>query len=210
MSVTFDGTQKLIICNPGTVSLTAQGLYSDWKEWVQSGQGINYLPAFEAIGGQPLPGGLFAGQTYFLVNNWKIKPQSANHRLAIIGNLYTSDGSPATVSVPGYTIEISLNTSSQAQGIVTSGSSLTAGDVWSHADRSLTSTANITTAILAAIAALPNSATIAELKTLVDEMYLIHGLKLGSPLTVTNTQRTAGAIIQAVSTNETATAVTRQ
>lgn len=210
MSVTFDGTQKLIICNPGTVSLTAQGLYSDWKEWVQSGQGINFLPAFEAIGGQPLPGGLFAGQTYFLINDWKIKPQAANHRLTIIGNLYTSDGSPTTVSVPGYTIEISLNTSSQAQGIVTSGSSLTAGDIWSYSDRSLTNTTNITAVILTAINSLPSSATIAELKQLVDEIYLLHGLKLGSPLTVTNTQRTAGAIVQNISSNDTATAVTRQ
>lgn len=129
MPVTFDGTQKLIICTLGTTTLNVQTIYSEWKEWVQSGIGISYLPAFEAIGGQPLPGGLFAGQTFFLINNWKIKPQPANHRLIVVGNLYTNDGSPITISVAGYTIEISLSTSAQAQGIQSSGSTLNLIDI---------------------------------------------------------------------------------
>jgi hypothetical protein len=205
---TFNGSLKLFICDIGTTFIDVAELYSAWKEWVQSGQGINYLPAFEAIGGQPLPGGLFAGQTYFLINNWKIKPQEANHSLTILGNLYTSDGSPTTVSVAGYTIEINLNTSSQAQGI--SGSTLTTDDIWSYSNRSLTETNNITMTILTAIAMLPNSATIAELKTLVEEIYLLHGLASGSPLVVTDISRTAGSVTQAINSTPTQTTVTRQ
>ncbi|NEQ64528.1 MAG: hypothetical protein F6K21_03300 [Symploca sp. SIO2D2] len=139
MAITFNGTQKLIECSTGTIELEVQAIYSAWKEWMQSGNGINFLPAFEVIGGQPLPGGLFAGRTFFLLNGWKIKPQAADHRLTIAGNLYTDDGSPVSVSVPGYTIEISLTTSAQAQGIQTSGSAFSVADIWGYSSRTLTS-----------------------------------------------------------------------
>ncbi|NEP60863.1 MAG: hypothetical protein F6K31_28410 [Symploca sp. SIO2G7] len=138
MTITFDGTQKLIIADIGTTLLDVQEVYSAWKEWVRT-EGIRFLPAFEAIGGQSLPGGLFAGRTFFLTNGWKFKPQEADHRLTIVGNLYTDDGSPVTVSVPGYTIEISLATSAQAQGVQTSGSAFSVADIWSHDSRTLTS-----------------------------------------------------------------------
>src|SRR4028119_999535 len=99
----FDGNQKLFICNTGVTQISIAELYKDWKKWMQSGQGIGYLPAFEAIGGQSLPNGLFVGSTYFLINGWKIKPQIANHRLNINGNLYSSDGTSVTIPIPGYT-----------------------------------------------------------------------------------------------------------
>lgn len=188
---TFNGSSKLFLCNAGVTTLDVTDLYSAWKQWVQSGQGIGFLPMFEAIGGQPLPGGLFAGQSYFLINGWKIKPQSANHRLNIIGNLYSDDGSNITVEVAGFTVEIALNTSAQAQGISVSGSTLTLSQIESSA-------------------LLAKQAAIAELNALIAEIHLLHGLKPGSPLIVTDTQRTAGEINQAISSTETQTTVSRQ
>lgn len=145
---TFDGASKLFVCGTGLTVLNVTQLYSAWKEWVRSGAGIGYFPAFEAIGGQSLPGGLFAGQTYFLTNGWKIQPQPISHKLTIVGNLYTDDGAPVTVAVPNATVEVVLNTSAQAQGIQTSGTSIDyntlaqaiAQATWSHQTRTVTNT----------------------------------------------------------------------
>lgn len=232
MTGTFDGNLKLFICNPGTIELNVTELYSMWKQWVQSGQGINYLPMFEAIGGQPLPGGLFAGQTYFLINGWKIKPQQANHKLTILGNLYSSDGSAVTISSPGFTVEVALATSAQAQGISTSGGSgitlaqIEASTVLAKQAELLLLVDRLTSARAAKldrdlahaadadrykanVSGLASQLTVAELKALIEEVHLLHGLKVGAPLVVSDTQRSAGHVVQAVDTNEQRTVVTR-
>jgi hypothetical protein len=41
--------------------------------------------------------------------------------------------------------------------------------------------------------------TLAEVHALLLELHQIHGLELGSPLSVSDTQRTAAAIVQAIS-----------
>lgn len=65
-------------------------------------------------------------------------------------------------------------------------------------------------AIVALISSLPSTTSITELKQLIDEIYLLHGLKQGSPLLVTSTQRKAGGITQAIASTESQTTVTRQ
>lgn len=117
--VTFDGPNKLIIVDNGVTELDAiVDLYSDWKEWAVLSDNMKYLHAFEAIGGQPLPGGLFAGSTIFLVNGWKIRPHEAHHTLTIKGNIFTNDGSSIHVPTLGnYTVTVSVLASALAQGI---------------------------------------------------------------------------------------------
>lgn len=179
-----------------------------------------------------MPGGLFAGQTYFLINGWKIKPQSANHKLTVVGNLYASDGSAVTIPVPGFTVEVALATSAQAQGIsVGSGGGVTLAQIEASVvlakqaellllvdrltsaraaklDRDLAHAADADR-YKANITGLAQQLTVAELKALIDEVHLLHGLKAGAPLTVSDTQRTAGHVVQALDTNETRTIVTR-
>lgn len=46
--------------------------------------------------------------------------------------------------------------------------------------------------------------------TMLNELHLIHGLKLGSPLTVTPTTRVAGAVEQAIEQSGNDVTVTRQ
>jgi len=89
--VTFDGPNKIIQVANGVTELDVQiDLYSDWKEWVQSGNS-QYLQAFTAIGGDPITATLSVGITYFLENGWRIKPWSWNHKLVVDGNLYTRE-----------------------------------------------------------------------------------------------------------------------
>jgi len=104
--VTFDGPNKLIICNTGVTQLDVQvDLYSDWKEWAVSGMNIVYLPAFRVVGGDPLYGSVVLAPSYFLINNWKIRPDEANHRLTVEGNLFTEDGgSPYVATLGAYNV----------------------------------------------------------------------------------------------------------
>jgi len=94
--VTFDGPNKLILVNPGVTTLNVkEDIYSDWKEWFLGHDGVvtsKYLEASESVGGQPLPGGTNLGDTYFLINGWKIKPYPGSYSLSIEGNIYTDTG----------------------------------------------------------------------------------------------------------------------
>lgn len=49
-----------------------------------------------------------------------------------------------------------------------------------------------------------------EVHAMLSELHLIHGLKLGSPLAVTETARTAGAVVQAITDAAGTVTVTRQ
>ena len=99
--VTFDGSNRRIIINPGELSLDVeQDIYSDWKEWVGLWDYSKYLPAFRTTGGDPLPGGRRVGQYFFLINGWKLVPPSDTllDDIEIVGNLFTEDGSNVFVN----------------------------------------------------------------------------------------------------------------
>lgn len=99
--VTFDGINKIIQVNFGETDLNVQiDIYSDWKEWSQLEDNLKFEQALTAIGGDPTPTGS-VGITYFLENDWKIKPYSGEHILRVTGNLYARDGSDPFVPADG-------------------------------------------------------------------------------------------------------------
>ena len=55
----------------------------------------------EAVGGNPLPGSKSLGSTFFLANDWKIKPYEANHVFRVDGNLYAPDGTSPFIQTDG-------------------------------------------------------------------------------------------------------------
>ena len=121
--VSFDGPNKLIIVNNGITELDAKiDLYSDWKEWVLQNDNAKYLPAFLVIGGEPVGPGEYAGSTFFVINNWKLRPFEASHSLKIIGNIVGENGTDFIIPTIGsYTVSIQYKFSSLAQGVDTSG-----------------------------------------------------------------------------------------
>lgn len=128
--VIFDGTNRLIIANSGTVELDVKSdLYSEWKRFLTGSNNAKYKAAFRAFGNDPLGGSLFAGSFFFLQNqsgsNWRVRPQEANHELKIVGNLYAEDPTlPSFVSTTGsYTVSINLEKSSLTQ-LVDSGKTM--------------------------------------------------------------------------------------
>ena len=142
MAVTFDGTNKLIICTAGTTSLDVQeDIYSAWKDWVQTDDNAKYLQALAVIGGDPITETISLGSTYFLENGWKIRPQESSHVLTVSGNLYARDGSsPFVVTLGNYNVMISMARSNLIDTVNTAGTGpLTAEQETQLADAALNS-----------------------------------------------------------------------
>jgi hypothetical protein len=122
MAYTFDGPNKLIILSNGTTAVDVKDMYSRWKEWVLISDNSKYLVALSVLGGDPLPGGRYLGSTYFLENDWKIRPYEGNHTLVVSGNLYSRDGSDPFVSTLGsFNVRIMLSVSNLVDTINTGG-----------------------------------------------------------------------------------------
>jgi len=115
---TFQGENKIIILSSGTISFDVIDLYSKWKEWVQQSDNLKFLPAFTNTGGDLITGSLYVGSYFFLENNWKIRPQEADHNLTVNGNLFTRDSSNAFIPTIGdYTVTINVLASSLSQSL---------------------------------------------------------------------------------------------
>lgn len=99
--VTIDGDNKRITINPGeSIVFVKNDIYSNWKEWVQIRDNSKYLDAFRTTGGDPVGGGLFAGDIYFTINGWKVV---INEQVTVNGIIYddTPGESPFIVNAGG-------------------------------------------------------------------------------------------------------------
>lgn len=111
-NATFDGVNKRIIINPGLTDVDFVDIYSDWKDWTLSGDNSKYLRAISVIGGDPITMVVSLGSTFFLENDWKIRPDESNHFLTINGNVYARDGTNPVVSTLGiYQVTVELKRS---------------------------------------------------------------------------------------------------
>lgn len=95
----FDGENKLIFVNPNIASISVkEDLYSDWKEWSQVRDHAKFLPAIRTTGGDPVGGGEYTGDVYFLINGWRM---IIDHSLNIDGVIYSDDFPSPFVQVEG-------------------------------------------------------------------------------------------------------------
>jgi len=142
----FDGPTKTIEGDPsavvgGVFSFSAQELYSEWVDWVATGDNMKYLPAFSTAGGDSLGGGTFIGAYVFIRNDlgWRgVPPDVGNVQVVIDGNFYPTDPNlPFFVPWPGVVTVIQSRVSQMTQAISTSGApaptaSENAAAVWSR------------------------------------------------------------------------------
>jgi hypothetical protein len=117
--VTFNGTTKQINVNSDITNLDIRDdVYSAWVRWLEREENERYEFAMRFTGLDPIPGG-FTGDTYFLINGWKLVYDP--RVVAISGILYSddyptpyyfTDGSPvypATVSALGIKSNVTLD-----------------------------------------------------------------------------------------------------
>jgi hypothetical protein len=121
MAITINPTSKLLILDSAAHSW--QEIYSAWVDWVALSDNIKYLPAFKAIGGDDLGGGLYIPPYFFLLNGWRVRPMEANHVLILSGNGFVEGGGQPVVSTVGnYNVSVQYTVPVQAQAFSTSGS----------------------------------------------------------------------------------------
>jgi hypothetical protein len=149
-TVSIDGATKLIvISDTGDVTISAKDIYSRWKDWViDNPQWVN---AFRTFGNDPLGGGIYAGDYYFLNNTdgWRIKPEEKDHILTITGNLFAEDAGIDIFqqTVGAYNVQIVQKVSSLTQTAGGSNAADIADAVWDELKAGHT-TANTTGKIL--------------------------------------------------------------
>lgn len=116
--IAINPESKLIILDSGSVS--AQALYSAWVDWVALSDNCKYLPAFSAVGGDDLGGGLYIPPYYFLLNGWRVRPMESSHTLIITGNLFVQGGGvPVVQTVGNYNVSVQYTVPVQAQAFST-------------------------------------------------------------------------------------------
>jgi hypothetical protein len=131
-----DTSAKLFIAKAGVTSFDVKvDLYSDAKEhWIVDDTANKFNFPIRAIGGDPIGGGRFAGDFYFLRDGWKIRPQEADHTLTIEGNLYLDDGEVGGIVVPtvgDFTVLTTLERSNLTQTVETG----SGGTDWTTTER---------------------------------------------------------------------------
>ncbi len=112
--VTFSGSTHRIVVDAGVTLLNVQsGVYSAWIDWALLGSNLRFHQALRSVGGDTISVTKELGITFFLLNNWKIRPDEASYKLTIEGNIYT-DPSGGSVTVPTlgtFTTQIELSVS---------------------------------------------------------------------------------------------------
>lgn len=220
----FDGENKKIYVNPAESEVDVKiNLYSDWKEWVSVRDNAKFLPAIRTTGGDPIGGGQFTGDTYFLINGWQV---IIDHFVDFNGILFSDDYDSPFVILAGGGVNSTVSSLAIAYNTTgSSGSSVTPEEIWAYQNRTLTSapvydgpsTQDIADAVrveltpeLSKIMTLENNPGLTQSQaTMLLEMYELLGLDPTKPLMVTTNSRTAGDISQAIITDSNSTIVTR-
>jgi len=134
--VDFDGINKIIYVHPEVTDLDIRtDVYSAWVDWLVLRDNSKFLAAMRYTGFDPIGGGQYTGDTYFLINGWKLSVDLSKVRVS--GVLYSDDYStayytPALQAQYPATVSALVNTVS-----VAGGSGASAAELWSYNNRSL-------------------------------------------------------------------------
>lgn len=100
--VTFDFlTLRIVeIDTGGDNELDLVEIYSEWKQaLLDDPPKLGFPPAFRQVGSDPISPTQSLGTTFFLLNGWRIRPAERNHKLTIVGNIFT-DPAGESIFVP--------------------------------------------------------------------------------------------------------------
>ena len=121
--VTFDPTNHppliVEIDTGGDNELDVAKVYSDWKNWLLADPSrLGYSKAFSQVGGDPITPTQNLGSTFFLENGWRFRPAERNHKLTLVGNIFTREpGESVFVPTVG---AFTVNTETRVSNLVDS------------------------------------------------------------------------------------------
>lgn len=124
MAISFDGVAKHITLSLGTTELNVKDLWSRWVDWVLTGDNSKYLPAMTQVGGNDidLASGTSIPVYIYLLNGWRVIPQSADHTLNVVqGILLVEGGGDPFDHTGSYVIRINYQQPVQAITVSTGG-----------------------------------------------------------------------------------------
>jgi len=123
MAISFNGTTKVISLSQGTTSLSVKNLWTEWVNWLLASDNSKYAIALEQVGGNDIDqtAGTKIPIYIYIRNDWKIKPQEANHTLTISDGilLVNGGGDPFNNTAGAYTVRINYQQPVQAITIST-------------------------------------------------------------------------------------------
>lgn len=125
--ITFDGATKRATLSAGTTALDVSDLWSRWVDWFQDGDNSKWPLAMRQVGGDDIDpsAGTKIPAYIYLQNGWKVKPQEADHTLAVSGGvlLVEGGGDPFVSTAGDYTVRINYQQPVQAITVSTGGGS---------------------------------------------------------------------------------------
>lgn len=182
--VTFDGANRIIYVNPDVTELDIKvDVYSDWKEWVSAfpDNGL-WAPAIRTVGGDPTVAGQFAGDIYFLVNNWKLYADLT--KVKITGALFSDNFASAY-----YNYEGTIQYPAQVSSIVVGSAQIADSESITNSLSSISATTTTTNNTVNSL-----SSSNATILAKVLEVWQLMGLDLSNPKTITDASISVGGI----------------
>ena len=132
MAIGFDGPNRIISLSSGTINLSVRDLWSRWVDWYLTSDNSKFLPAFSQVGGDDIDAsqGTKIPIFIFMLNNWKIKPQEANHTLSVTDGILLVNGGGDPFRNTDGSFVIRINYQQPVQAISFSSEGATATDPW--------------------------------------------------------------------------------
>ena len=137
--VDFDGINKIIYVHPEVTTLDIRSdIYSGWVDWVVLRDNTKFLPAIRYTGFDPIGGGQYTGDSYFLTNGWKLSVDLAKVR--ITGVIFSDDYDTAYYT-SGLAAQYPATVSALVNTVAIGGvSGVTAAELWAYNNRTITTT----------------------------------------------------------------------
>jgi len=132
ITFTFDGVARTIQISAdaadyvnNAITFSAKDIYGAWKNWCKYGDGLQYLPVFDTLGGDPITDTTLVGDYYFLRTDigWRVLPPAINNVVLVLqGNLYPRvPGDMLFEPSTTYSTTLIMQTSSLTQTVVAGG-----------------------------------------------------------------------------------------
>lgn len=131
--VEFDGISKVIYVHPEVTTLDIRlDVYSRWVDWVVLRDNMKFLPCIRYTGYDPIGGGAYTGDSYFLTNGWKLSVDLSKVR--VTGVLF-SDNYDTAFYTPNMVAQYPATVAALVNTVQLGGTS--ASEIWTHPTRTL-------------------------------------------------------------------------